>query len=115
LIGPDPVASALAIQIDVPWDQSNRRHQITLTLLTEDGRPVTAATSEGDQPVKIDGEFEVGRPAGHRPGTPLSVALAMNVGPLPLTPDSRFEWRCEIDGETNDDWVAGFLTRPAKP
>lgn len=114
LTGPQPVPSALAIQIDVPWDQANRQHRINLRLVTEDATPVTAPTPEGERPVVIEAGFEVGRPVGHRPGTPLSVVLALNIGPLQLKPESRFEWRCEINGETNEDWTAGFLTRPAQ-
>lgn len=112
LAGPDPGPSALALQIDVPWDQANRRHHITLALLTDDGQPVKGPTPDGDKPVQIDADFEVGRPPGHKPGTPLSVVFAVNIGPLPLVPDRRFEWRCHIDDEAHDDWVVGFSTRP---
>jgi hypothetical protein len=114
LTGPQPIPSALAIQIDVPWDQANRRHKIVLKLVTDDGTPVTAPTPDGNRPVEIDAGFEVGRPAGHKPGTPLSVVLALNIGPLQLQPESRFEWRCEINGETSEEWTVGFSTRPAQ-
>ena len=114
LTGPQPIPSALAIQIDVPWDQANRQHKIILKLLTEDAEPVKTATPEGEKPVFIDASFEVGRPVGHKPGTPLSVVMAINIGPLQLKPETRFEWRCEIDGETREEWTAGFSTRPAQ-
>ena len=45
-----------------------------------------------------DIEFEVGRPAGIKPGTPLELPLAVNSGPLPLEPGGRYEWRLSIDG-----------------
>lgn len=110
-VGPEPSPSAIALQIDVPWDEANRRHQLKLVLLTDDGRPVTVSTPLGDQAVEMGADFEVGRPAGHRVGAPLSVVLAVSIAPLPLASESRFEWRCYIDGATRDDWVVGFSTR----
>jgi hypothetical protein len=113
LIGPEPSPSALALQIDVPWDEANRQHHLRLSLVTDDGRPVTVTTPEGDRSVEIGADFEVGRPPGHRAGTPLSVVMGINIGPLPLQPGSRYEWRCFIDEGTHDDWRLGFSTRPA--
>jgi hypothetical protein len=113
LIGPDPTPTAIAILLHVPWHEANRRHRLRLELMSEDAQPVRVEGPQGPQPVQIAAEFEVGRPPGHRPGTPLPVTFGINVGPLPLTPDSRFEWRCYIDDETRDDWRMGFSTRPA--
>ncbi|HXU89008.1 MAG TPA: hypothetical protein VFQ62_09155 [Methylomirabilota bacterium] len=107
--GPDPSPSAIAILVRVPWDQANRRHRLRLDLVNEDGQPVQV---EG-RPLQIGAEFEVGRPAGHRPGRPLNIPLGINLGPLPLAADRHFEWRCYIDDETNDDWRMEFSTRPA--
>jgi hypothetical protein len=39
--------------------------------------------------------------------------MGINIGPLPLQPGSRYEWRCFIDDATDDDWRLGFSTRPA--
>ena len=113
--GPDPTPSAMAFSIEVPWDQANRKHQLTVTLLGEDGQPVLVPTPEGEQPAVVTAQFEVGRPPGLRPGSPLGVVLAINVGPIPLKPDVRYEWRCHINGETRETWVCSFSTRPAKP
>jgi hypothetical protein len=115
LTGPEPTPSALAFQIDVPWDEANRQHRLRLSLVTDDGQPVQIAGPNGEQPVMIDAGFEVGRPVGHRAGTPLSVVMGINIGPLPLRPNGRYEWRCFIDDETDDDWRLGFSTRPAAP
>jgi len=40
------------------------------------------------------------------------VALAVNLGPLPLEPGNRFTWRLTIDGNVEEDWALGFTTRP---
>lgn len=109
--GPDPTPSAIAIKIEVPWDQANRKHTLQLVLVDEDGRPAMAPTPTGDRPVEVGGEFEVGRPIGLKAGTPLDVTIALNIGPLPLRPNTRYVWRLSIDGHSEDDWRVGFTTR----
>lgn len=105
--------SAIAIKFDVPWDQANQRHKIELELLTADGEPVLVDTVSGEQaPLRIEGTLEVGRPPGLKPGTPIDAAMGINLGPLPLEPDQRYQWRLSIDGRHDEDWTLGFTTRP---
>lgn len=113
VIGPDPSPMAVAMLIDVPWDQANRRHSWKLSLLDEDGQPVKLMTPIGDQELELTAEFEVGRPPGLKPGTPLPVPLAVNIGPLPLPPGRGYVWVCSINGETKEEWRLPFATRPA--
>jgi hypothetical protein len=108
VMGPAPTASALAVKVEVPWTEANRRHDLVIALLDADGRPVT---TDG-RPVEIRGHLEVGRPPGLPAGTPLDAVLAVNVGPLPLTP-GRYVWRLAINGESRDEWHVGFLCRAA--
>lgn len=115
IIGPDPAPMAIAIKIEVPWDQANRRHTCRLELLDSDGQPVTVDTPLGEQPVVIEAGFEVGRPPGLKAGTPLDLPLAINLAPLSIPPGGRYEWRLTIDGEGDDDWRLAFSTRPAQP
>lgn len=110
--GPDPIRMALAVKIDVPWDMGNTRHHFRLDLLDEDGSPVIIPTAEKAGPVSISGYFEVAQPTGLKVGTPLDAAMAYNIGPLPLTPDRRYVWRCWIDEETEEGWQVAFSTRP---
>lgn len=115
VIGPDPTPTAIAFQIEVPWDQANRKHRLKIGLLSEDGQPVLLPTPNGgSSPAEVTAAFEVGRPPGSRPGSPLNVVLAVNVGPIQLKPDSRYEWRCHINDETRADWICSFSTRPTK-
>jgi hypothetical protein len=111
VIGPEPSPTAIAILVRVPWDEANRRHRLRLELVSEDGNPVRIQGPQGLRPLRIDAEFEVGRPPGHRPGRPLPIVFGMNIGPLPLQPDSHYEWRCYINDETRDDWRLEFSTR----
>ncbi len=46
-------------------------------------------------------------------GSPIDVAMAINLPPLPLTPGTRYAWRMAIDGDSQTDWVLGFTVRPA--
>jgi hypothetical protein len=108
--------SALAIKFDVPWDRANQRHKIALELQTEDGEPVLIPGPDGEQvPLRIEGQLEVGRPPGLRPGTPIDAAMAINIGPLPLEPDHRYAWRLTIDGHGDEDWSLPFTVRAAPP
>jgi hypothetical protein len=115
ITGPDPSPSAIALLVKVPWDQANRRHTFELNLLDADGHPVLLQPepeAEG-QTLQIGGEFEVGRPAGLLPGTPLDATVAINIGPLPLPSGGRYAWQLEINGHAEEDWHLPFTTRPA--
>jgi hypothetical protein len=113
--GPGPAPSGLAILIEVPWDQANQKIDVALELLTEDGVPVTEPDPTGSAPVRVDGQIEVGRPPGMAPGTPLMVPMAVNIGPLPLTPGARYYWQLAIGNETNTDWRLPFAVRAPAP
>ena len=113
ITGPGPVRMAIAIKIEVPWDQANRQHALRLSLLDQDGRPVIIPTPTGDRPMEVTSNIEVGRPPGLRPGTPLDVPMAIHIGPIPIPPDGRYVWQCYINEQTQDDWRVAFSTRPA--
>ena len=112
--GPDPTPFAIAILVQVPWDQANVRHTLRLELLDADGNAVTMETEDGDDdPILFfdDIVFELGWPPGLKPGTPLDFPVAVNSGPLPLAPGGRYEWRLSIDGRSDEDWRLPFTTR----
>ena len=112
ITGPDPVPSAIALQIKVPWDQANEPHHLRLELLDSDGHPVLLPVRPGrEEALVVETEFEVGRPPGLVRGTPIDLSLALGLGPLPLPPGGRFEWRLTIDGHAEADWHLAFSTR----
>jgi len=114
--GPGPVTMALALKIEVPWDQANERHTLQFRLVDGDGNQVSLPTPVGEQEVRIDAQFEVGRPPGVTRGSPLDYVLAINLQSLPLPPGQRYQWRLSIDGHEEDDWYVGFTSRePAQP
>jgi hypothetical protein len=115
LTGPMPVPSAIAALVFVPWNETNRKHVVKVSLLDEDYRPVLMPTPAGKAPLVIGGEFEVGRPAGIVPGSTLEVPFAFNIGPLPLEPGRRYIWKLTVDDKGDDNWQVVFSTRPAPP
>ena len=112
MTGPDPVPSAVALKIDVDWHEAEASHHWELFLEDADGRPVLMETAEGTQPVEVRGEFTVSQPPGIPEGSPIDVALAVNLGPIPLAPGTRFAWRLTIDGDSLAGASLGFTTRP---
>ena len=110
--GPDPMPSAIALKIDVPWDAAGTMHSWELALLDQDGVPVFLGEGDGSQSVVIRNEFQLERPEGLPPGTPLELSMALNLAPLPLEPGSRYVWQLTIDDQSQEDWQAAFTVRP---
>jgi hypothetical protein len=104
-----PFGFFVAALFQVPWDQTNAKHMFRLELLDADGQGVPIPNGET---VRAEGEFEVGRPAGLRPGTPVDAPLVVPFGPLELE-DGRYELRLTIDDETKEDWFLAFTVRHA--
>jgi hypothetical protein len=88
-----PFTMALAIKLGIPWDRANEQFRMRAVLVTDDGEPVDA----GGGPIAAEGQLEVGRPPGLRPGTPLDSTLALNFAGLELGPGG-YVWQLEIDG-----------------
>jgi hypothetical protein len=110
-VGPGPQPMAIAMLLDVPWDQANAAHDWKFELLDEDGTPVLY----DDQPILVGGQFEAGRPDGLAPGTPIPVPLAINFTALPVEPGRRYVWRLAIDDTSEPGWVLTFRVRPVQP
>lgn len=108
-IGPKPQPLAIALQITVPWDQANVRHEWRIDLIDEDGRPVLIR----EKPIVLQGRFEAGRPAGLQPGTPLGVSLAINLSPLPFVGGRGYAFALTINGASRPDWRVRFFVKPS--
>lgn len=112
LSGPEPVPSAVAIKVEVDTHEFDRMHHWELFLEDADGKLVQFDSPDGAQTIEIRGDFSASAPEGVPVGTPVDVPIAINLGPIPLTPNSRFTWRLVIDGESLDGSTASFTTRP---
>ncbi|MBW4029086.1 MAG: hypothetical protein HIU57_00215 [Acidobacteria bacterium] len=112
LSGPEPVPSAVAIKVEVDTHEFDRMHHWELFLEDADGQLVQFESPEGPQTIEIRGDFSASAPDGVPAGTPVDVPIAVNLGPIPLRPNSRFTWRLVIDGESLNGATASFTTRP---
>ena len=106
-----PFGFFVAALFQIPWDQTNTQHHFRLELLDADGQ---AVPTEDGEAIRAEGQFEAGRPAGLRPGTPVDAPLVVPFGPL-LVEDGRYEIRLTIDGETKEDWWLAFTVRQQPP
>jgi hypothetical protein len=97
--GPDPTPSAVAAIVAVDEHEFNTEHHWELFLEDADGRLVQFETPEGSQTIEIRGDFS-------------TTSIAVNFGPIPLAPASRFTWRMVIDGESLPGATVSFSTRP---
>ncbi len=107
-IGPKPQPLAIALQITVPWDRANIRHEWQVELIDEDGQAVVV----NGKPVLMRGRFEAGRPAGLQPGSPLGVSLAINLSPFRLAGGRSYAFALTIDDEKRPDWRVRFFVKP---
>lgn len=105
---------AIAILLEVPWDRTNAMMTIRLELKEQDGQAVVQQGPAGPLPVRVDGEFEVGRPPGMHPGSSIPVPFAFPVS-LQLAQGQRYYWEFSVNGDTQEHWVLPFNTRPPMP
>ncbi len=61
---------AIAVAFRVPWNETNQKHDVQIELADQDGKSLA----------KIDGQIEVGRPAGIPLGHPQRVNMGVNLG-----------------------------------
>jgi hypothetical protein len=79
-----PIPVALAVQIAVPWDATNQKHDLTIRLADDDGQTIEAEGEGTSVPILMAGQFEVGRPPGIKQGTPINQLMVFKFGMLPL-------------------------------
>lgn len=103
-----PTNMALAMKIEVPWDQTNRAIKIKAALKDADGQDVDL----GEGPISASGEVTVGRPPHVKPGTPIDLPIAMQFNGITLGPGG-YVWELEIDGHV--EARVGFRVMPGPP
>ena len=108
--GPNPAPFAIAMLFEVPWHLTNSQQVFRLELIDPDGNGVVPIG--GEEPIVIEGQFEVGRPPGVRAGTSFPFPVPINHPPLPLAPGAEYEWRLTVNGRAHEDWRLPFSTRP---
>jgi hypothetical protein len=98
LVADQLVNVAVAVLVEVPWDQTNRRHTLRGYLRTQDGE---AFLTPDDAPVELSLEFEVGRPPGMRHGASVHAPFTMTFAGLSL-PVGGYSFGVEVNGEPKE-------------
>jgi hypothetical protein len=88
-----PVNMTLAIKLDIPWHLANTKLAFEIALLTEDGKQVVNPSV--GQPIRGEGQIEIGRPAGLTPGTALDATMAAPMFGLQL-PHGSYRWELKV-------------------
>lgn len=103
-----PMNMALAIKLWVPWNAANQPTQLAIELRTEDGEP---ALNDKGEPIKVLGQFEVGRPPGLKPGSALDSAIAVPVFGLRLKAGG-YRWELSIQDELISTYAFEVVASP---
>ncbi len=91
---------AIAVQVKVPWDMTNRDHVLLIRLQDIDGQDVMLPTSPDTfGPFRAEMNFQVGRPEELEPGEWQVINLGFNLPMLPIPRLGSYLFTCEIDGE----------------
>lgn len=101
--GSPTAAAAVAVLLKIPWDLANTKLPCSLQLEDADGQPVIL----GGAHVDMQSEFEVGRPPGLDPGSPIDASFQLSVQPMPLAP-GRYQWRLRVG---DDEFAESFKVR----
>lgn len=99
---PTDVSLGVAVGVRVDWNETNVRRK--LELLIQDG--------DGNQLLKVEGQFETGRPAGIPQGASQVVQIAAN-GRIKVQAAGSYQLVCTVDGEELQR-VPFYVSGPAR-
>jgi hypothetical protein len=89
-----PLTMALAVKMSIPWDRANHRFNMAARLVTDDGEAVLGKES-GEQ-IRAEGQVEVGRPVGLKPGEYLDAPFVLNFNGVTLDVGG-YVWELWVD------------------
>ena len=97
---PWPINVAIAVQVKVPWDETNKDHVLTIRLQDIDSQDVLLPTGPDTfGPFKAEMNFKVGRPVELETGEWQVINFGFNMPMLPMPKLGSYLFSCEIDGE----------------
>ena len=97
---------ALIVFVDVDWSEIGASFPIRAELVDGDGNRV-AQTEEG--------VINARRHPVHPEGTSVTIPFVATIPPLTLTVGQRYQWRVTINGEMQEEWLAGFTVTAGAP
>lgn len=110
-----PTSQPMAIVVLVGFDGQDEAagsHEIVLRLVNDDGSPVKLLDIDGPVVIKAAVHVDVRADARASPDAPATGPLIVNVAPgLPLEPGKRYRWVAEVDGRSEQQADAPFVTR----
>lgn len=106
------VTCAVALIVELPYDERNKDHKLVLELLDADGQPVRVDQEGQTSALRLQGTLRAEDRGVVEAGTPACVSIAFNVQNVMLNA-GRYEWRFWINGQTKDEWRLPFATRAA--
>lgn len=114
--GPSSTPSAIACLLSIDWTGAPVTCHWELFLEDADGKPVFVQGQDGQiHPIEMRGDVRMEHAQPVAPGVPVQIPLAFNLAPLPLQPNSRYQWRLLVDGQADDNWTLAFSTLPYPP
>lgn len=96
-----PAPQGLGVIVHVPFDMANQTLKLEVSLIDADGQPVLRG--EPPAPVGAGGEFEIGRPAGVKPGERLDFQMAFRFNGMHHEPGG-YVWECSVQDEVLARW-----------
>lgn len=109
--GPWLVTVALAVQLKVPWTETNRPHTLTVDLVDEDDGPAPLG-AEGGGTLHLEVPFSAGRPPLAVEGSEQTVAVALNLPQLPVGRVGVFSFRLRLDDGSEERLPFRLLVPP---
>lgn len=103
-VRPEPphlITVGLGHVIHVPYQLTNQSHELQVTLLDEDAKPVRPYSPDNSpppSPVQVKVPFNVGRPPLVAVGDEQTIVVATNFVNLPLTMTGLYTFEVQIDG-----------------
>jgi hypothetical protein len=88
---PIQLRADIAAGILVGWNETNNRHTLTLQVVDEDSA----------EQMKVELEFETGRPPGAKPGQEFRHLIAVR-GPFPIAKPGGYKVVMTLDGQEQD-------------
>ena len=97
--GPWPLNLGIGISIKVPWTATNQMHKLELTLKDADGQEIQLPNGEGSSaPLRVEMNFNVGRPPILEAGEEQLMNLAINLPGLPVAKLGVYIFTLSVDG-----------------
>lgn len=96
---------AIALTLEVPWNQLGGEHKLKCSLLDAKGK--VAVNENGEPLIEAVADLSTQRQPGVLLGVPIVVPLVLPVPPVSL-PAGRYAWRFFIDDHSELDWELGF-------